>query len=126
MKTTEQIDAEIAALHACTQRLRQRYSAFGDDNVACIGVQICVLEQRMTLAAVEAAYTPKDPHDERQCYLYDEAMLACEWMHDVRNEEPQLSGPDGWGGLCLPAQPTALDVVRAQAQAAQQAQAVPV
>ena len=127
MKTIQEIDAEVDALHSCALRLRQRYSAFGDDNVACIGVQICVLEQRMTLAAVEAAYAPQNPHDERQCYLYDEAMLACEWMHDVRNEEPQLSGPDGWGGLCTPLAETPLAAARAQAaQQAQQAQAVPV
>lgn len=124
MKTTEQINAEIAVLHACTQRLRQRYSAFGDDNVACIGAQICVLERRMDVAAVVAAYSPKDGADDCAYNLFDEAMLACEWMHDVRNEEIHPSGPDGWGGLCLPAQPTALDVARAQA--AQQAQAVPV
>lgn len=122
MKTHAQIESEITALHHCTLRLRQRYSAFGDDNVAAIGAQICVLERRMTLAAVEAAYTPKDPHDEHQHYLYDEAVLACEWLHDVRNEEPQLSGPDGWGALCLPAQPTALEAARAQA--AQLGQAV--
>lgn len=113
MKPKAEIEAEIYALHSCALRLRQRYSAWGDDNVAAIGAQVCALQQRMDMAAVERHYTPTDPHSEHQHYLFDAVVLACEWMHDVRNEEALPSGPDGWGGLCAPKGPTPLQVMLA-------------
>jgi hypothetical protein len=117
MKTQQEIDIELFALHDCKARLRWQArlrwprSVFGDDHEAAITAQIRVLTERMTCLQVTDAYGDNGEGpaltgqaEEDQMYVFEAALEAHDWMYDLQAEDLRPCGPDGWPFLCTTAE----------------------
>ena len=81
MKTTSQIEAEIAALKAMQPNVR-RFSAFGDDHHGAIDAQIGTLTDRLNANAVHDAFGEDAMGDDFSQNELDAALEASDWMFD--------------------------------------------
>jgi hypothetical protein len=90
-KTTAEIQVELARLRDLQPRVR-RHSIFGDDNHAAIAAQIEVLDKRMDVDAVDAAWGDSTAEDYRDS-LHQHATDAHDWYTGL-SDEPAPS--EGW------------------------------
>lgn len=101
MRTTLEIDAEIAALKALKPRVRER-SFFGDDNHAAIDAQIAVLTERMSMDDVYSRFGQDDTKEcdieEHSEHELDCALNARDWMCGALAADEQ-SPSQSWGDL---------------------------
>jgi hypothetical protein len=91
LKTTDEIQSEVAKLRDLLPRVRRR-SAFGDDNREAIQAQIDVLTGLMDLDAVDAAWGDSTA-DEYSDSLHQNAIDAFDWYSGL-SDEPAPS--EGW------------------------------
>lgn len=101
MRTTQEINAEIAALKAIKPSVRER-SFFGDDNHAAIDAQIAVLTERMSMDEVYSRFGEDDSMDcdidQPTEHELDCALNAHNWMSGALASDEQ-SPSESWGDL---------------------------
>jgi hypothetical protein len=90
LKTTEEIQAELVRLRDLQNRVR-RWNLFGEDNRAAIGVQIQVLDKRMSLDGIDAEWNSAMEYGDTP--LHNAAVEAHDWYMGL-SDEPAPS--EGW------------------------------
>ena len=93
-KPTDDIQAELAKLREMQPRVR-RCNAFGDDNREAVSVQIEVLDKRLDLDSIDAAWGDSTA-DEYSDHLHQAAIDAHDWYSGLSDEPPPS---EGWLGL---------------------------
>ncbi len=90
MKTTAEIEAEIAALTAMKPTVR-KFSAFGDDHHQAIDAQVETLTERLDANAVHDSFGEEAMADEFRQNELDAALQASDRMFGLAADDEQPS-----------------------------------